>query len=100
MSRLLLLLALAPPSAPPARRPEAGDPPRFFKGNTHAHTLWSDGNDFPEMVADWYRSQGYNFLVLSDHNVLSRHGLPAAIRERHARAYGLDPGFRGEGFEL
>ena len=51
------------------------DPPlRWYKGNLHTHTLWSDGNDFPEMIADWYRTQGYNFLALSDHNVLS-HGI-------------------------
>ncbi|MEC7393427.1 MAG: hypothetical protein VX839_00950, partial [Verrucomicrobiota bacterium] len=42
---------------------------RWFKGNTHTHTLWSDGNDFPETAADWYKSKGYDFLVLSDHNV-------------------------------
>lgn len=45
-------------------------PKRWYKGNTHTHTLWSDGNDFPEMVADWYKSHGYQFLALSDHNVL------------------------------
>jgi len=44
---------------------------QWFKGNIHTHSLWSDGNDFPEMIADWYRSRGYNFLALSDHNVLS-----------------------------
>ena len=44
---------------------------RWFKGNTHTHTLWSDGNDFPETAADWYKSKGYDFLVLSDHNVCS-----------------------------
>jgi hypothetical protein len=48
------------------------DPPlRWFKGNIHTHTLWSDGNEFPEMVAEWYRTHDYNFLALSDHNVLS-----------------------------
>ncbi len=45
---------------------------QWFKGNTHTHSLWSDGNDFPEMIADWYKKQGYDFLVLSDHNTLSR----------------------------
>ena len=45
---------------------------RWWKGNIHTHTLWSDGNDFPEMIADWYRQHGYNFLALSDHNVLSQ----------------------------
>jgi hypothetical protein len=45
--------------------------PRFWKGNLHTHTLWSDGDDFPEMVADWYKRHDYHFLALSDHNVLS-----------------------------
>ena len=56
-----------------ALRPILGEPTpkRWFKGNLHTHTLWSDGNDFPEMVADWYVRNGYNFLALSDHNVLS-----------------------------
>ncbi|MFT7669268.1 MAG: hypothetical protein ACI8X5_001968 [Planctomycetota bacterium] len=44
---------------------------RWYKGNTHTHTLWSDGNGAPELVADWYVSHGYDFLVLSDHDVLS-----------------------------
>src|SRR6266404_625682 len=47
------------------------DPLRWWKGNLHTHTLWSDGDDFPEMVADWYKRHGYHFLTLSDHNVLS-----------------------------
>lgn len=45
--------------------------PRWWKGNTHTHTLWSDGDGAPEKVAAWYRQHGYQFLVLSDHNVLS-----------------------------
>lgn len=44
----------------------------WYKGNTHTHSLWSDGNDFPEMIVDWYKDQDYDFLALSDHNVLSR----------------------------
>jgi hypothetical protein len=47
-------------------------PLQWWKGNLHTHTFWSDGNDFPEMVAEWYRAHGYNFLALSDHNILSR----------------------------
>ena len=45
---------------------------RWWKGNLHTHSLWSDGNDFPEMVAAWYADRDYNFLALTDHNVLSR----------------------------
>ncbi|MBL9115902.1 MAG: hypothetical protein JNJ83_12920 [Verrucomicrobiaceae bacterium] len=44
--------------------------PRWYKGNTHTHTLWSDGDDFPEMIIDWYKTKGYDFLGLSDHNIL------------------------------
>lgn len=45
---------------------------RWYKGNLHTHTLWSDGDDFPDMIADWYRQQGYHFLALSDHNILNQ----------------------------
>lgn len=58
------------------QRSAANDPPSkpgvWYKGNLHTHSLWSDGNDFPEMIADWYHGQGYNFLALSDHNILSQ----------------------------
>lgn len=56
----------------------------FWRGNTHTHTLWSDGDGAPELVADAYRAAGYDFLVLSDHNVLS-HGerwFPISTDER------------------
>src|SRR5262245_44863323 len=45
---------------------------RWFKGNLHTHSLWSDGDDYPEMIAAWYKQQGYQFLGLSDHNVLQQ----------------------------
>lgn len=45
----------------------------WYRGNTHTHTFWSDGNDFPDMTAKWYKDNGYQFLVLSDHNILSDH---------------------------
>src|SRR4030095_549524 len=44
--------------------------PRWWKGNLHTHSLWSDGDDYPEMVVDWYKTHGYDFLAISDHNVL------------------------------
>jgi len=42
---------------------------KWLKGNTHTHTLESDGDSPPEVVARWYKSHGYHFLVISDHNV-------------------------------
>jgi len=44
---------------------------RWWKGNLHTHSLWSDGDDYPEMIADWYLANGYHFLGISDHNVLA-----------------------------
>jgi hypothetical protein len=34
------------------------------------HSLWSDGNAFPEDAAAWYRDHGYHFVCLSDHQIL------------------------------
>ena len=45
---------------------------RWWKGQLHMHTFWSDGNEFPEMAIKWYKDSGYNFLALSDHNILSQ----------------------------
>ncbi|MFM9956255.1 MAG: PHP domain-containing protein, partial [Opitutaceae bacterium] len=56
-------------SAAAAESPTAA--PRWFKGNLHTHSLWSDGNDYPEMIADSYKRAGYHFLAMSDHNVLA-----------------------------
>ncbi|MCX2743096.1 histidinol-phosphatase [Mangrovivirga sp. M17] len=43
---------------------------KWYKGNLHTHSFWSDGNDFPEMVLGWYKDNGYHFAVISDHNIL------------------------------
>ncbi|MFK5922324.1 MAG: hypothetical protein QM496_09100 [Verrucomicrobiota bacterium] len=43
----------------------------WYRGNTHTHSLWSDGNDFPEMITEWYLRNGYDFMALSDHNILA-----------------------------
>ena len=68
--RLLWLAAVACLLLPVAAR--AADSPQWFKGNTHVHSRWSDGRDFPEMVADWYKTHGYHFLVVTDHNTLQQ----------------------------
>lgn len=53
--------AAAPPAAPL----------RWYKGNTHTHTLNSDGDSTPDEVVRWYRERDYDFLVLTDHNFLT-----------------------------
>ena len=56
---LILILALTIPNA-------LGQT-RWFKGNTHTHTLNSDGDSSPEEVVKWYKDNGYNFLFITDH---------------------------------
>jgi hypothetical protein len=44
---------------------------RWYKGNTHTHTLNSDGDSTPDDVIKWYRGRGYNFLFLTDHEYIN-----------------------------
>lgn len=44
---------------------------KWYRGNMHTHSLWSDGDDYLEMIGDWYKKNQYDFLVFTDHNVLS-----------------------------
>ncbi len=93
----ILTLALALTSllsTPSASAQEA----RWWKGNLHTHTLWSDGDDYPEMVGAWYKTNGWNFLMLTDHNVLAQgeRWLVATNRgggkvlDKYLAAYGKD----------
>lgn len=68
--------------------------PKYYKGNLHTHSLWSDGDDFPEMISDWYKTHDYDFLGLSDHNILSDGdkwvdaGADASVRAQAVQKYG------------
>jgi hypothetical protein len=72
---------------------------RWWKGNLHTHSLWSDGDDFPESIADWYKEHGYHFLALSDHNRMlegeqwvtesKKHHFPEALA-KNRRRFGAD----------
>lgn len=44
---------------------------KWYKGNLHTHSYWSDGDEFPEMIMSWYKSHDYDFVALSDHNTLA-----------------------------
>lgn len=67
MKRLLLLLPLVFAfTGITAQSPEV-----WYKGNLHTHSYWSDGDEFPELIMDWYKKNGYQFIGLSDHNTLA-----------------------------
>jgi len=56
-------------------------PKKWYKGNLHTHSYWSDGDEFPEVILDWYKSEGYQFMALSDHNTLAEGEKWITIRE-------------------
>ena len=41
----------------------------WYRGNTHTHTNLSDGDSSPQAVVQWYKDHGYNFVVITDHNI-------------------------------
>lgn len=81
-----LLLAQAPAAqfAVPAHSAA-----HWFKGNTHTHTLNSDGDSPPEYVARWYKDHGYNFLILTDHDQITD---PAELSQLQGEDFLLIPG--------
>ncbi len=73
MKTILYLLALVVSGAilNSCKSPELKSS-NWYKGNLHTHTYWSDGDEFPEMALDWYKSNDYDFVALSDHNTLAK----------------------------
>jgi hypothetical protein len=55
----------------------------WLRGNMHTHTFWSDGDDFPESVAKWYKENNYDFLVFTDHNILLETPTTGPVRGNH-----------------
>ena len=69
---VICLGALLTASAGASAQPVQGEAPlKWFKGNTHTHTLNSDGDSMPDDVVRWYREQRYHFLFFTDHNVVT-----------------------------
>ena len=69
---MLLILTITLTSASAAYAPQDAEASKWFRGNTHTHTLWSDGDAPPEHAIQWYVDNDYDFLVLSDHNVMQQ----------------------------
>ena len=43
----------------------------WLKGNLHSHTCNSDGEATPEELVQWYEQHGYDFLAITDHDVIT-----------------------------
>jgi hypothetical protein len=68
---LIFIFALNQNSHAQQSNPSEAPSLHWYKGNTHTHTLNSDGDSTPDEVVRWYRESGYHFLVLTDHNYLT-----------------------------
>ena len=68
---LLAALSTVAAAVPTPLRVQSSTQGRWYKGNTHTHTVNSDGDSTPDDVVRWYRQHGYHFLVLTDHNFLT-----------------------------
>lgn len=57
----------------PIENPYAGTEAagEWLRGNLHAHTTRSDGAADPQSVLDHYANAGYDFLALTDHDILT-----------------------------
>ena len=93
------------PDYPPDRAQGRGQ--AWYRGDCHLHTVYSDGRRLPAEVAAGARAAGLDFMVSTDHNTSSSHGVwgPLAgpdlliitgeevtTRNGHWLALGLPPG--------
>ncbi|MGZ4447749.1 MAG: CehA/McbA family metallohydrolase [Nocardioides sp.] len=93
----------------PAYPPQAvaGRGAGWYRGDCHLHTVYSDGKRQPSEVASGARAAGLDFIVSTEHNTSSAHGVwgPLAgddllvvtgeeitTRNGHVLALGLTPG--------
>jgi hypothetical protein len=89
---LVLLIVLTSTTIPHAHSQDQDDlidpdpQPRWFKDNLHTYSLWSDGNDYPEMIVDWYHRHRYQLLAQSDHNILSQRQNWMSVKQANQRA--------------
>ena len=62
---------------------------RPLKGNLHAHTNESDGTMQPQAMIDAYAERGYDFLMVSDHDIYNS---PERLAGYQANGMTLIPG--------
>lgn len=67
--KLGLLVVIFP--ACDSTHPDKIPPQNWYKGNLHTHSFWSDGDEFPEVIMEWYKQHDYHFVGLTDHNILA-----------------------------
>jgi hypothetical protein len=61
------------PQYPPTEAPGRGRD--WYRGDAHLHTVHSDGEHTPEQVASAAREEGLDFIVSTEHNTTTAHGI-------------------------
>ena len=44
---------------------------KWYKGNLHTHAREGESDSSIEYIVNWYAQHGYDFLVLTDHSVIT-----------------------------
>ncbi|QDP98720.1 phosphoesterase [Microlunatus elymi] len=93
-------------SAPPPQR-IGGRGPGWYRGDSHVHSIYSDGRRTPERVAELARAGGLDFMISTEHNTPAAHPVWGALagddlliitgeevttRNGHLLALGIEPG--------
>lgn len=71
VSLTIIGLQIPAPAPANAQTLQATAAMKWYRGNLHTHSHWSDGDDYLESIALWYREHNYDFLGFTDHNVLA-----------------------------
>ena len=71
VAMMLIVLHLPTPAPANTQTLQATGTMKWYRGNLHTHSLWSDGDDYLEAIALWYREHHYDFLGFTDHNILA-----------------------------
>lgn len=82
----------------------------WFRGNLHTHTIESDGDSTPAEMARWYADHGYDFLVITDHDKVTKLDSDAILlipgeeitdrlpqKPLHVNAIGIDTAIKPQG---
>ncbi len=64
---------------------------KFFKGNLHGHSRYSDGKLTPEEVCNAYIQKGYDFISITDH-FLEMFNYPLTLPELKIKNFTVIPG--------
>jgi hypothetical protein len=64
---LCLAVGVSSFAGAPGARPQL----HWYRGNTHTHTINSDGDSSPDTVVRWYREHDYQFLFITDHEYIT-----------------------------